>query len=182
LQHVPAAAAEAAPPDFWRLAYPAPFSAALREAADAEKAPDVLLLALVRQESFFDPLAGSPAGAIGLTQVVPPTGQAIARDLHLNQFQSTDLFRPAVSLRFGAHYLRQQLDTFDGDVYAALAAYNGGPGNALRWQRAAHGDADRFVAEIEYAQTVAYVQLVTENLARYRQLYEGLAEPSLPRD
>jgi soluble lytic murein transglycosylase len=182
LKHVPEAAAEGAPLDLWRLAYPAPFSAALREAADAEKAPDVLLLALVRQESFFDPLAGSPAGATGLTQVVPPTGQAIAQDLHLNQFQPADLFRPAVSLRFGAHYLRQQLDTFDGDVYAALAAYNGGPGNALRWQRAAHGDVDRFVAEIDYAETVTYVQLVTENLAHYRQLYEGLAEPSLPRD
>jgi soluble lytic murein transglycosylase len=180
LNQVSPAAAAAAPADLWRLAYPAPFAGALRGASDEEDVPEVLLLALVRQESFFDPLAGSSAGAAGLTQVVPATGEAIAGDLKLGQFQPGDLFLPSLSLRFGAHYLREQLVAFDDDLYAALAAYNAGPGNALRWQRAAGDDVDRFVAEIDYTQTETYVRLVMENLARYRQLYQDVAEPALP--
>lgn len=182
LTHVPKAALATAPKDVWTLAYPAPYAEAFRDAAEESKVPNVLLLSLVRQESFFDPLAGSSAGAIGLTQVVPPTGAEVAAGLDIVDFATDDLFRPQVSLRFGAHYLRAQLDAFDGNIYEALAAYNGGPGNAQRWARAAGDDVDRFMAEVEYSQTETYVQLVSENLARYRQLYQGLDESALPKD
>ncbi|MEX1255698.1 MAG: transglycosylase SLT domain-containing protein [Dehalococcoidia bacterium] len=174
--------AESAPADLWRVAYPAPYTSLLREAADEGDVPDVLMLAVVRQESFFDPRAGSSAGALGLTQVIPLTGEAIASDLGIADFAVEQLFRPGVSLRFGAYYLGQQLDAFDGNVYHALAAYNGGPGNAERWARAADGDVDRFVEEVSFAQTRLYVKLVSENLARYRQLYLGLDAPQLPQD
>ena len=70
------------------------------------------------------------AGALGLTQVIPSTGEAIAGDLGSADFAASDLFRPNVSLRFGASYLSDQLQAFDGDPYRALAAYNGGPGAA----------------------------------------------------
>ena len=179
---VPAEDAASAPLDLWELAYPAPFLEALREAADDADVPDVLLLALVRLESFFDPLAGSSAGALGLTQVIPATGDAIADDLGMADFEIEDLYRPALSLRFGAYYLSEQMAAFDGNVYQALAAFNAGPGIVARWQDAADDDVDRFVAEIEFSQTRAYVQLVSENLARYRQIYQGLAAPSLPKD
>jgi soluble lytic murein transglycosylase len=182
LRAVPEGAVGTAPLDLWRLAYPAPFAEVLRETADDEEVPDLLLLALIRQESFFDPLAGSPVGARGLTQVMPATGEAIAHDLAWADFDIDDLYRPSVSLRFGAHYLAEQLDLFEGSVYHALAAYNGGPGNALRWQRAAGDDVDRFLEEIEFSETKTYVRLVAENLARYRQLYQELEEPSLPKD
>ena len=182
LRAVPSEDAGDAPADLWRLAYPAPFLPVLREAADETGTPDVLLLALVRQESFFDPLAGSTAGALGLTQVIAPTGEDIARDLAVADFEHEDLFRPALSLRFGAHYLRQQLDGFDDTFYYALAAYNGGPGNGQRWRDAGAGDIDRFVEEISFGETKAFVKLVSENLARYRQLYQGLAAPALPGD
>ncbi len=182
LRAVPSEDAGDAPADLWRLAYPAPFLPVLREAADETGTPDVLLLALVRQESFFDPLAGSTAGALGLTQVIAPTGEGIARDLAVADFEPEDLYRPALSLRFGAHYLRQQLDGFDDTFSYALAAYNGGPGNGQRWRDAGAGDIDRFVEEISFGETKAFVKLVSENLARYRQLYQGLAEPALPGD
>jgi soluble lytic murein transglycosylase len=183
LARLPEATAATAPADLWRLAYPAPFAGAADKAASDENVAAVLLLALVRQESFFDPLAGSTAGAIGLAQIVPSTAAGIAADLKIGPIDEAQLFQPDVSLRFGAYYLRQQLDTFNGNIYAALAAYNAGPGSVLRWQRATNGrDTDRFVAEIEYAQTQSYVKLVIENLARYRQLYQGLAQPALPKD
>lgn len=174
--------AATAPPDLLRLAYPAPHADLLDEVTDSKDAPDLLLLAMERQESFFDPLAGSTAGALGLMQIIPATGTAIAEELDVTDFRADDLFRPAVSLEFGAHYIAQQIDLFDGDIYQSLAAYNGGPGNAERWGEAADGDADRFVAEIEFGQTEAYIKLVMENLAHYRQLYLELDAPSLPED
>jgi soluble lytic murein transglycosylase len=174
--------AELAPRDLWRLAYPAPYADLVGDAANREDVPDVLMLAMVRQESFFDPQAGSSAGALGLTQVIPLTGEAIASDLGIADFEIEHLFRPDVSLQFGARYLSQQLEAFDGDVYQALAAYNGGPGNAARWADAAEGDVDRFVEEISFAQTKLYVKLVSENLARYRQLYLDLDAPQLHND
>ncbi len=182
LRAVPEEAAARAPDDLWRLAYPAPFVGSLREAADEEEVPDILLLAMVRQESFFNPEAGSPAGAFGLTQVIGPTAEEIAADLAVDDFEFASLRRPSVSMRFGAHYLREQLDTFDGNLYPALAAYNGGPGSSLRWLEAARDDVDRFVEEIEFSETKLYVRLVSENLARYRQLYQGLEEPALPEE
>jgi soluble lytic murein transglycosylase len=103
------------------------------DAAVAEGVPPLLLLALVRQESAFNPQAGSSAQAYGLTQVIGPTGRQIAASLGV-PWEPALLFEPASSLRFGAHYLATQLDAFDGDVLAALAAYNGGPANARRWR------------------------------------------------
>jgi len=63
------------------------------------------------------------------------------------------------------------LELFEGDVPAALAAYNGGPGNARRWSRDAASDPDLFLEEIDLPETESYLRLVSENLARYRQLY-----------
>ncbi|MEX0786920.1 MAG: transglycosylase SLT domain-containing protein [Dehalococcoidia bacterium] len=179
---LPDAGREAAPVELWQLAYPAPFAGLLEDAADESDVPNLLFLALIRQESFFDPLAGSTAGALGLAQVIPPTGETIAEERGVAGFEVHHLFRPVVSLEFGAHYLGGQLDEFDGNFYQALAAFNAGPVAATRWADASGDDIDRFVAEIDFTQTRAYVQLVSENLARYRQIYQDRDAPELPRD
>ncbi len=169
------------PDDLLRVAYPAAYGDLVLEAAKRADISPALLLALVRQESFFDAEAGSVAGALGLTQVVPATGQQIAATLGLTAFDPADLYRPTVSLQFGASYLASQLAAFDGDAYRALAAYNGGPGAASAAADAAGGDDDLFVEELEFDETRSYVRLVMANLARYRQLYAGIDRPSLPR-
>ncbi len=169
-----------APPELLRLAYPSDYLDLATAEAEANALPPLLLLALVRQESYFRPDAESPAGALGLTQVIPSTADEIAAQLGEADFTYVDLFRPNVSLRFGAHYLGSQLELLDGDILAALAAYNGGPGNALRWRETASGDPDLFLETISLSETRAYVELVMEHYARYRYAY-GLAEgPSLP--
>ena len=169
------------PDDLLRVAYPAAYGDLAVDAATQADISPLLLLALVRQESFFDAEAGSAAGALGLTQVVPATGQQIATTLGVNEFSATDLYRPKVSLRFGASYLASQLTEFGGDAYRALAAYNGGPGAAASAADTAGHDNDLFVEELEFDETRSYVRLVMANLARYRQLYAGIDRPSLPR-
>src|SRR3970282_1860219 len=100
-------------------------------------------LSVVRQESLFQGAATSSASARGLMQVIPTTGAAIASEVVWPpEYSAADLPRPLVSVRFGTHYLEQQRDSFDGDLMAALAAYNGGPGNAATWVERAGGDAD----------------------------------------
>jgi len=169
-----------APPSLLRLAYPTDFLDLGTVEAEANGFPPLLLLALVRQESFFLPDAESFAGALGLTQVIPSTADEIAGQLEEADFTYGDLLRPNVSLRFGAHYLGAQLELFEGDVAAALAAYNGGPGNALRWREDAPNDPDVFLETINLSETRGYVELVLEHYARYRYAY-GLAEgPALP--
>jgi soluble lytic murein transglycosylase len=114
--------------------------------------------------------------------VIEPTGEAIAEELGIDRFDLTDLYQPGLSLRFGAHYLAQQLAGFDGNFYHALAAYNGGPGNAARWAAGSSGDVDWFYEEIDFSETRLYIKLVSENLAQYRSIYENSDAPSLPAD
>ncbi|MGD0114562.1 MAG: transglycosylase SLT domain-containing protein [Dehalococcoidia bacterium] len=170
-----------APKDLLRLAYPRDYMSLLQDAQQAEGVSPDVMLALIRQESFFDPLAGSGAGATGLTQVIPSTGQEIATDMGMSNFAGDDLLRPVVSISFGAHYLQQQLAEFNGNLYFALAAYNAGPGAAQGWADAAGGDVDLFLEQVDVGEANLYVRLVMQNLAVYRYLYEGAPRPSLPR-
>jgi soluble lytic murein transglycosylase len=171
---------EGAPRALMQLVYPLPYYDLVRQEADSNGFPPLLLLALIRQESLYQPGAVSSADAMGLTQVIPTTAEAIAADLEEADFRYSDLGRPKVSLRFGAHYLGGVLEGFGGTISAALAAYNGGPGNAGRWWEAAGGDPDLFVETIDFDETRAYVELVMENYALYRYAYGLDDEPYLP--
>lgn len=110
-------------------------AAAVRHGIDPQ-----VFVNLVRQESGFDPGAGSSAGAQGLTQLMPGTAASLG---------VTDPLDPAQSLEGGAKYLRQQLDRFGGDYPKALAAYNAGP-----------GAVERFGGIPPYAETQHYVQTI----------------------
>jgi soluble lytic murein transglycosylase len=152
-----------------RLRHPLGYPSELRAAAAEFGVDPLLLAALIRQESLWDARAVSIADAVGLTQVIPPTGAAIAQALGRPTFHVEHLFDPALSLRFGAFYLREQLDTH-GSPVRALAAYNAGPRNAARWAEGAVDDAD-FVANIDFTETRDYVERVVENWLQYRALY-----------
>lgn len=134
----------------------------------------LLVYALMRQESLFEGYATSWAAAHGLMQVIPPTGQEIYNALGWPPgYQTRDLYRPLVSVRYGAWYLARQRDYIDGDLFAAMAAYNGGPGNSMRWWRAAGGDQDLFAELIGFSETRTYVERLREHYARYQWLYRG---------
>lgn len=160
------------PAEVGALAYPRPFVEFVSEEADANEVDSNLVYALMKQESYYRPRAHSIADARGLTQVIPSTAYEIAGDLGVSGFELEHLYKPPLSIRFGTYYLGVQLEAFDGDPYAALAAYNGGPGNAARWgEGGGSTDPDVFVANIDFGETQNYVRRVMENLAHYRALY-----------
>lgn len=170
-----------APRSLLGLAYPVPYFAETQAAAEEFGVPVLLLYALMRQESAFHPEAGSSAGAFGLTQVILPTGEYIAAALGEDEWQFLDLARPEVATRFGAYYLALQLAEFDGHMLAALAAYNGGPGNAARWlQSQQFAGPDGYLYAVDFTETRLYLELVSANYAMYRFIYLGLPTPQLP--
>ncbi|MFZ6031369.1 MAG: transglycosylase SLT domain-containing protein [Chloroflexota bacterium] len=127
----------------------------------------------MRQESFFEPFIGSSAGALGLMQIMPQTGQALATQLGWPEnFRPDDLYRPLVSTRLGLRYLDQQRQYFNGDLYAALAAYNAGPGNAAIWYNLANGDPDLLLEIIRLDEPKRYIRAIYEMFNIYSQLYE----------
>ncbi|MDW8148847.1 MAG: transglycosylase SLT domain-containing protein [Roseiflexaceae bacterium] len=155
-----------------RLLYPVPFTSVVLTRAREFGVDPALMFALLRQESAFDPAATSWAGARGLAQVMPATGQGIARALGVTGFHETDLYRPDLSVRFGAFYLSRQLAAMNSSLEGALAAYNGGPGNARRWSRGAPiTDPDLFTERIDFSETRNYVKSVIAQYDVYRRLY-----------
>jgi soluble lytic murein transglycosylase len=169
-----------APRALLELAYPLAYASLVDVAGRENGVSPLLLLALIRQESFYDPQAISVAGALGLTQVIPDTGMEIAQRLGRSNFAPVDLLEPSLSIEFGAFYLGDQLRLLDGNLYLALAAYNGGPGNALRWRDDPNAvDPDSLLETIDLEETRSYLELVLTNYGVYRFLYDGVSRPTL---
>ncbi len=168
----PAGSVENAPLFLQRLVYPIYYAHLILPEAQAHNIDPMIVFSLMRAESLFDGAVTSSAAAGGLMQIIPPTGEQIARDLRWPNYQQSDLYRPFINVKFGVYYLRRYgLDFLDGDMYAAWAAYNGGPGNAQRWKEAANGDTDLFVENISLGETRLYIDRLRENLAWYQRLY-----------
>jgi soluble lytic murein transglycosylase len=165
---------ETAPPSLAVLAYPIPYETLLRETAERFDIDPLLLAALVYQESQWQPIAVSAAGARGLTQVMPATGREIAQRLGV-EYADKHLSRPRVSLTFGGSYLDWTLKLFDDNAFAALAAYNGGAGNVNRWLVP---DDDLFVESISLNETRLYIERVYDHWHAYVAIYRPGASPS----
>jgi soluble lytic murein transglycosylase len=145
----------------------------LPAAAEATPASDALVLAIVRQESGFDPGAVSRAGARGMMQLMPATARHLARSLDLDPARHT-LDDPAFNLLLGRTYLARLLRRYDGALLLALTAYNAGPGRVRRWLKR-YGDPRRpeidpvdWVETLPFAETRNYIQRVLEGLTVYR--------------
>lgn len=175
-------AAKALPPErevTLEASHPIPRIAALTGRRPSLPEP-ALRLAVTRQESQFDPMARSPAGARGLMQLMPPTARSMARDLGL-PFAIERLTRdPDYNARLGVRYLERQLVRFDGEVVLALAAYNAGPGRVAEWLATygdpRGGDAHRWIDWIElipFTETRNYVQRVLESREVYARRLEA---------
>lgn len=158
------------PTGLLRLIYPTPYTRVVQREAANFKIDPRIIYALVRQESLFNPDATSWVGARGLGQVMPATGEGIAQNLKVANYSPDQLYRPAVSIRFAAHYISHQLRTFDNNLLAAASAYNGGPGNAARWLEIT-ADRDLFPELIDFRETRDYVKIVYGNWGMYRLLY-----------
>ncbi|HEX2990587.1 MAG TPA: transglycosylase SLT domain-containing protein [Anaerolineales bacterium] len=161
-----------APPYFNHLRYGLYYHDLVIAEAERYGLDPLFLFSVIRQESLFEGFVRSTAGAHGLMQVIPDTGQQIANELAWPpSYDSDDLYRPIVSVRFGSYYLTRTRDMLNGDIYAGLAAYNAGPGNAMVWQALAGGDPDLLLEIIRFEETRNYIRFISEIYSTYRTLY-----------
>ena len=144
--------------------------------AAAENTFDPLFItSLIRQESMFEGFVRSNAGARGLMQIIPDTGASIATQMGWPpNYTANDLYSPYISIRMGTYYLNADRRLLNGDQYAALAAYNGGPGNASIWQDLAKGDLDLELEIIRFGETRDYIRNIYETYSIYRGLYSPM--------
>ncbi|TAK14234.1 MAG: tetratricopeptide repeat protein [Anaerolineae bacterium] len=164
-----------APIYFNRLRFGLYFEELVNPAGQANGFSPLFLSSVIRQESLFEGFVTSSADARGLMQIIPSTGQSIFEGIGWPaNYTDEDLYRPVVNITFGADYLAAQREAFSGDLIAALAAYNGGPGNASRWRELAGGDPDLLVEVIRFEETRNYVRSIFEQYVIYVRLYGGI--------
>lgn len=144
-------------------------SAVTREAKSRELDPS-WVYAVARQESAMKPDARSPAGAMGLMQLMPSTGRAVAKKLKYPISNTEQLMEPDTNIRLGAYYLRQVLDRFNDNPVLATAAYNAGPHRVSKWfPESGTVDADIWVENMPFHETRLYVRRVMAYSVFYDQ-------------
>lgn len=130
-----------------------------------------LVCALIFTESGFRPAAKSRAGAVGMMQIMPATGQEIAEDLGVEDYSEDSLLDIQLNIRFGCYYFKKMTNRFDGNVWAAMAAYNAGPTKAQEWIDKYGLNEQGKISIITYPETENYVVKVGRAWDIYTMLY-----------
>jgi soluble lytic murein transglycosylase len=160
------------PRAYWEALFPRPYWAELKRFSAANRLDPYLVASLIRQESEFNPLAVSRANALGLMQLLPKTGKAVAHQEEMKRYTPAQLFTPAVNLQLGTRYFRGMVDKFGGSFEHALAAYNAGSDRVEEWMgQGKYRDSPEFVESIPFTETRDYVQAILRNASVYKQLY-----------
>ncbi|TCS42445.1 lytic transglycosylase domain-containing protein [Reinekea marinisedimentorum] len=152
--------------DLIHLRYPDAFGPIVEFNADSLQLPQYWVYGVMRQESRFDSMAVSPAGALGLMQIMPATAKATSQKFSLTYSGTEDLFDPYTNIVIGTHYLRELLDEFQHPVYAT-AAYNAGPSRVEAWQDRFPHEMVIWIESIPFDETRNYVKSVLA----YSQIY-----------
>ena len=161
------------PRDFWLLAYPQGHWESVVSHARAYGQDPYFVAAIIRQESYFQTDALSPAGARGIMQVMPSTGEWVARTIRLSGFERGKLFETDLNINIGTWYVGRLMKRYRNDPLLTAAAYNAGPAAVSGWigKNGAAMEKDEFVESIPYTETRWYVKRVLANYAEYRRIY-----------
>jgi soluble lytic murein transglycosylase len=164
----------------WSCVYPEAYPNLAHAEERQRKVPEGLAHAIMRQESAFMTEVVSPAGAIGLMQLMPNTAKLAADEIGMPS-DHLEITRPHVNIRLGTYYIGKLLRTFDESLPLAVAAYNAGPQAVSRWAKGAEGlEMDLWAARIPYRETRLYVTRVMSNFVRYQWLKGGTAAVTPP--
>jgi len=156
-----------------KLFYPMPYSDKIFKYATRSDVDPYFLTAIMKTESGFNPDAVSPKDARGLMQIMPETGEWIAKQINLYPYHPDLLFDPETNIRMGSWYIANLEDEFVGNKIIALAAYNGGRGNVTNWLRENKISGDLSdIGAIPFPETRNFVGKVLLNYKVYTWLYD----------
>jgi soluble lytic murein transglycosylase len=159
--------------ELWLLAYPQGYWESIVTYAGKYHQDPYFIAAIIKEESQFRTEALSPAGARGLMQVMPATGEWVARVNSIAGFDREKLFESDMAINIGTWYVSQLMKRFKNDPLLVAAAYNAGPEAVQGWiaKNGYQGARDQFVELIPYAETRGYVKKVLRNYAEYKRIY-----------
>ena len=172
---------------YWQALYPFPFMQTIETWSADRKINPMLVTALIRQESRFEPKIKSVVGATGLMQVMPETATYIAEKTKTKAYKLDDV---EDNIKLGTWYLDYTHREYNGNSMLAVASYNAGPGAVGEWvSKGKTIDADEFVETIPFPETQGYVKSVFGNYWNYMRLYNpeiakqvAQASPGQPKD
>jgi soluble lytic murein transglycosylase len=157
-----------------RILYPFPYRTLITEEARDRELDPFIASALIRQESMFEARITSPAGARGLMQIMPATGQGLAEAADVDRWNAEMLYHPEINVHLGTRYVAQHMDSYDGSLPAVFSAYNAGWHRVEWWRQwPEYGDDELFTERIPFRETRDYVKILTRNHALYHGLYSG---------
>lgn len=145
--------------------------------------PLEVLLSVARRESELNANAISPAGAIGLMQILPSTARQMAKELGIKYSKKRLKSDSRYNVKFGATYLIRLIEKYEGSYLLAFAAYNAGPRKVDEWIELYGDPRDPVISVVDwiehipYKETRNYVMRVTESLYVYRSRINGFVEP-----
>lgn len=158
----------------WRLVYPLHYYDEIEKDALNWGNDPVLILSIIREESYFNPKVRSAVGASGLMQLMPASASEAANMIGVSIPNQSLLFDPEMNIRLGnIYYSKLKTTLLNKDVLAVLA-YNGGIGSVLKWtQSLNYTDVDDFVEQIPYPETQNYLKKVYRSYWNYLRIYNG---------
>jgi len=162
----------ALPREVWEMFYPVNYEDILQREAGKYGIDPFLIMALIRQESAFNPKAVSVANAHGLMQLLPSTARRLARGMKLPRPSTQSLHEPEVNIRLGMRYFSGLLKQFNGETEKVLASYNAGEHRVESWMsEGTYADSAEFVDTIPFSETRNYVKIINRNYYFYKALY-----------
>ena len=158
-------------PENFRLYFPVLERETLISSSKENGLDPVLVAALIRQESNFNPAATSPVGARGLMQLMPDVGKTVAASKGIGPWDPDLLYQPAINIKLGTAHLSGLAHRYP-EVVKVLAAYNAGESRVEKWSsKAGATDPEVFTERIPFVETRDYVRIILRNRAYYQALY-----------
>lgn len=162
-----------------RFLFPLDFQDLIRTEAQKQNVPPELVLAIIRQESAFDPEARSSADALGLMQVLPNVHEQYQKKIQIPISHHEDYFLPEKNIPYGVALLSSLIQKHEGRIERIAAAYNASESALKTWIKDRwNGDLVEFIEEIPYEETRGYVKLIIRNCVFYHRMSQAPSSPT----
>ncbi len=154
---------------FWNALSPITYKSLLYRNAGIYKVDPLLVAAIIKCESTFNPIAVSSAGAVGLMQLMPETAEELALEKKIDYVNYEELYKPEINIEMGFYYVQKLRKRYKGSLVFALAAYNAGLRKGDEWASGMTGknESDE-ISRITYGETRKFVSDVLTTYSHFK--------------
>ena len=153
--------------------YPTHYAKYVYLYAEEYEVDPLLVFAIIKAESNFDPNVVSSSEAIGLMQLMDATAEELAQKMDITFMRKSSLYDPELNIQLGTKYFSNLVKEYKGNILLALTAYNAGIGNVNKWilQGTIQEDGSD-IENIPFKETNHYVRKIVRDYKIYQELYE----------